>query len=57
MTREPIVVTDDLMAVQAIQKMENNRLDKQISVLPVVNSDYMLMGILRLHDVVQAGLT
>ena len=36
--------------------MENNRLDKQISVLPVVNSDYMLMGILRLHDVVQAGL-
>ena len=35
--------------------MERNR-RKPISVLPVVNSDQEMQGLLRLHDLVQAGL-
>jgi len=43
------------MAVDAIQRMEHNR-RKPISVLPVVNAAGELNGLLRLHDLVQAGL-
>ena len=55
MTADPITVTSDLMAVDAIQRMENNR-RKPIAVMPVVNNNGVLEGILRLHDLVQAGL-
>ena len=55
MTKDPITVTPDQMAVDAIQRMEDNR-RKPIAVLPVVNSDGVLEGLLRLHDLVQAGL-
>ena len=56
MTADPITVTAELMAVDAIQRMEHNR-RKPISVLPVVNAAGELEGLLRLHDLVQAGLT
>ena len=55
MTQDPITVAPELMAVEAIQRMEHNR-RKPIAVLPVVNSDGVLQGLLRLHDLVQAGL-
>ena len=55
MTTDPITVMADLMAVEAIQRMEHNR-RKPISVLPVVNASGQLEGLLRLHDLVQAGL-
>ena len=55
MTSDPITVHAGLMAVEAIQKMEHNR-RKPISVLPVVNKEGQLEGLLRLHDLVQAGL-
>ena len=55
MTKDPITVTSELMAVEAIQRMEHNR-RKPIAVLPVVNTDGVLQGLLRLHDLVQAGL-
>ena len=38
MTADPITVHAELMAVEAIQKMEHNR-RKPISVLPVVNAE------------------
>lgn len=56
MTADPITVTAELMAVEAMKRMEHNR-RKPISVLPVVNDDGQLEGLLRLHDLVQAGLT
>ena len=56
MTADPITVTGELMAVEAIKRMEHNR-RKPISVLPVVNNHGQLEGLLRLHDLVQAGLT
>ena len=55
MTADPITVPSTLMAVEAIQRMEHNR-RKPISVLPVVDGENRLQGLLRLHDLVQAGL-
>ena len=55
MTPDPITVSSDLLAVEAIQRMEHNR-RKPISVLPVVDDRNLLLGLLRLHDLVQAGL-
>ena len=55
MTSDPITVTADLLAVDAIQRMEHNQ-RKPISVLPVVNGAGQLQGLLRLHDLVQVGL-
>ena len=55
MTTDPITTTPEVLAVEAIKAMEHNR-RKSISVLPVVNDDQQLQGLLRLHDLVQAGL-
>lgn len=55
MTADPITVGADLLAVEAIRAMEQNR-RKPISVLPVVDTMGYLQGLLRLHDLVQAGL-
>jgi arabinose-5-phosphate isomerase len=55
MTADPITVQADVLVVKALEQMERNR-RKPISVLPVVNQDQQLMGLLRLHDLVQAGL-
>ena len=55
MTADPITVEADVLVVKALEQMEHNR-RKPISVLPVVNQEQQLMGLLRLHDLVQAGL-
>jgi arabinose-5-phosphate isomerase len=55
MTADPITVAADLLAVEALQRMEHNR-RKPIGVLPVVDASDRLQGLLRLHDLVQAGL-
>ena len=55
MTADPITVEADVLVVKALERMEHNR-RKPISVLPVVNQQHQLMGLLRLHDLVQAGL-
>ena len=55
MTADPITVDADVLVVKALEQMEHNR-RKPISVLPVVNQEQQLMGLLRLHDLVQAGL-
>ncbi|BEV35546.1 KpsF/GutQ family sugar-phosphate isomerase [Synechococcus sp. M16CYN] len=55
MTVDPITVHSDVLVIKALEQMENNR-RKPISVLPVVEHDRRLMGLLRLHDLVRAGL-
>ena len=55
MTVDPITVPDSILAVDAMDRMERNR-RKAISVLPVVDSSLHICGLLRLHDLVQAGL-
>ena len=55
MTADPITVRFDVLAVKALKRMEKNRRGA-ISVLPVVGDKEQLVGLLRLHDLVQAGL-
>ena len=55
MTADPITVTGATLAIEAIGRMERNR-RKAIGVLPVVDEDGVMLGLLRLHDLVQAGL-
>ncbi|MCP9825872.1 SIS domain-containing protein [Synechococcus sp. EJ6-Ellesmere] len=56
MTVDPITVAADLLAVEALERMERNR-RKPIGVLPVLGEGGPMLGLLRLHDLVQAGLT
>ena len=55
MTTDPITTTSEVLAVEALKAMEHNR-RKPVTVLPVVNHQGQLQGLLRLHDLVQAGL-
>ena len=53
--RSPISVTPDTLAAEALRLMECNPA-RALSVLPVLESG-ALVGLLRLHDLVQAGFT
>jgi len=57
-TANPITVAPDTLAVAALELMERNP-RQAISVLPVVDpaQPRQLQGLLRLHDLVQAGFT
>jgi arabinose-5-phosphate isomerase len=55
MTADPITVAGDLLAIEALETMERNR-RKAIGVLPVVGEGSRMEGLLRLHDLVRAGL-
>jgi arabinose-5-phosphate isomerase len=54
MTCDPVVVTPDILAYEALQLMENR--PSQISVVPVVTAERHCVGLLRLHDIVRSGL-
>ena len=56
MTKDPIIISPDIFAIEALKLMESNSKNQPISVLPVINSKSEFLGILRLHDLVQAGL-
>jgi arabinose-5-phosphate isomerase len=51
MTRNPITVGERSLAYDALRIMEER--ESQISVLPVVNSSGIALGLLRIHDLVQ----
>ena len=48
MTKNPITVTETLLAYDALRIMEER--ESQISVLPVVNEKEQAVGLLRIHD-------
>lgn len=54
MTRDPVVVSVDTLAYDALRLMEDR--PSQIAVLPVVNGDRVCVGLIRLHDIVRSGL-
>ncbi|WNZ43988.1 KpsF/GutQ family sugar-phosphate isomerase [Leptolyngbya boryana CZ1] len=54
MTPDPITVTTDALAYDALKLMENRT--SQISVLPVVDHQHRCLGLIRLHDLVGRGL-
>jgi len=55
MTAQPVTVPPDLRAVTALERMERDP-QRSLSVLPVQQADGSLAGLLRLHDLVRAGL-
>jgi arabinose-5-phosphate isomerase len=54
MVKNPVVIEESRMAAEALNLMENR--PSQISVLPVLNRDNKVVGIIRVHDLVRAGL-
>jgi arabinose-5-phosphate isomerase len=54
MTQQPITVSAELLAYDALQLMENR--SSQIAVLPVVDKNGIASGLIRLHDIVRNGL-
>jgi len=54
MTSDPVVVTPETLAYDALQLMEKR--DSQISILPVVDQANKSIGLIRLHDIVRNGL-
>jgi len=54
MTHNPAVASPELLAYDALRLMEDR--PSQISVLPVVDSDRVCVGLIRLHDIVRSGL-
>jgi arabinose-5-phosphate isomerase len=52
MTVSPKSISKDKLAIDAMKKMEE---DKLITVLPVVDKEKVI-GIIRMHDIIQAGL-
>lgn len=54
MTADPITTSSDSLAFDALRLMEDR--PSQISVLPVVNGSGECLGLIRLHDIVRAGL-
>lgn len=54
MTARPVTVAPEALLREAIRLMENR--PSQISVLPVVDAAENVLGLVRIHDVYQAGL-
>lgn len=54
MTKDPAFASPELLAYDALRLMEDR--PSQISVLPVVDSDRICVGLIRLHDIVRSGL-
>jgi arabinose-5-phosphate isomerase len=52
MTKEPMTLNQDYQAIDALHLMEQ----KKISVLPIVDNEGNLCGILHLHQIIQAGI-
>ncbi len=54
MTKSPVYVYDDEKAIKALEMMKDR--GKPITVLPVVNRESVVVGMLRMHDIIRAGL-
>ncbi len=53
MTKNPIKILPEAYLQEAIAIMENR--DSEISVLPVTDNNNIIIGIIRLHDIVRSG--
>lgn len=56
LTAEPITIKESQFAQKALDYMENNKKNKPVTVLPVVDNQDKVVGLLRLHDLLQLGL-
>jgi arabinose-5-phosphate isomerase len=55
MNAHPVSSSPKELAVDALYKMENRK--EQISILPVLDEHRRFMGFIRLHDILQKGIT
>ena len=55
MTRTPRTVEPNILAWDAMKVMESKH-KAEITVLPVIDSDSKVVGVIRLHDIVQTGI-
>jgi arabinose-5-phosphate isomerase len=55
MTRDPVTTRADVLAYDALQQM-STRGDRGLSVLPVVATDGLALGLLRLQELTKAGI-
>ena len=55
MIKSPKWIGPDVLAFEAMKKMEANPLH-EITVLPVLDNDNTVLGIIKLHDIIQSGL-
>lgn len=55
MTHSPQVIGPEVLAWEALQRMENNG-RQPIMVLPVVDAAHKVIGILHMHDIIRSGL-
>ncbi len=53
MTKNPITIEPEAFLNEALALMENR--NSEISVLPVVDSEYYLVGVIRLHDIIKGA--
>lgn len=54
MTKTPTTINKDVKAADALLIMENR--ENPLSILPVVNSENRSVGMLRVHDIIKAGI-
>ena len=55
MTKAPKTITEDKLAAQALHLMESNK-PKPITVLPVIDKDNKVIGLLHMTDLVRQGV-
>ena len=55
MTRDPISTTEDALAESALRAMEYNK-RRPITVMPVLDAGEKVVGLLRMHDILQAKI-
>jgi arabinose-5-phosphate isomerase len=55
MTKKPITITPDVLAIDALKTMEMR--ESQINILPVIKEDNEFLGIIRSHDLIRVGLS
>jgi len=55
MTKSPKYITADKLAAQALHLMESNQ-PKPITVLPVVDEEMVVIGLLHMTDLVRQGV-
>ena len=55
MTKDPVRIQPEVLAFDALHLMEDRK-PRQINLLPVVDAEGRAVGMVRLHDLVQAGL-
>ncbi len=55
MTKNPISITPEVLAIDALYTMENRQ--SQIGILPVLDEKREFLGFIRLHDILREGIS